>query len=159
MRKLRWLVFAGILAAGALGGFTLRSAWATPPAGLTPTLLAGPVALDEINIVSQTPTHGIMIKTRGEWESRVVHFKIVPGGHFGWHSHPGPVFVTVTTGTLTLYHADDPTTPVHYPAGMGFVDYGDTHFAGNAAATGDVQVVAFFLTPKGSPIRIDQPAP
>ena len=30
------------------------------------------------------------------------------GSHTGWHSHPGPVFITVTQGTLTYYLYDDP---------------------------------------------------
>ena len=31
----------------------------------------------------------------------------------GWHSHPGPVFITVTQGTLTYYERDDPTCTPH----------------------------------------------
>ena len=153
------VLLGGLLAACVFGGVALQSVWATPAAGVTSTALAGPVVLDEMNIKVETDTHELELKTKGEWESRVVHFRIVPGGHFGWHSHPGPVFVMITSGTLTLYHADDPTTPINYPAGTGFVDHGDVHIAGNAAQEGDVQVVAFFLTPKGAPIRIDEPAP
>ena len=31
-----------------------------------------------------------------------------PGGHSGWHSHPGPVFISVLSGTMTFYESDDP---------------------------------------------------
>ena len=31
------------------------------------------------------------------------------GGTTGWHSHPGPVLVTVKAGALTLVYANDPT--------------------------------------------------
>ena len=153
------LVLAGVLVGCAFGGIGIGVAWATPGAGVTSTLIAGPVALDEINIVSQNPTHGVMIKTRGEWETRVVGYTIAPGGHTGWHSHPGPVFVMITAGKMTISHADDPTTAVVYPAGTGFVEDGsDTHIAGNAG-TSDLKFVAFFLIPKGAAPRIDEPAP
>ena len=53
-----------------------------------------------------------------------MNHRIAPGGHTGWHSHPGPVFVMVTAGTLTKYEADDPDlTPQVYPKGTGFVEY------------------------------------
>ena len=158
MRRVRLKVLlAGLFAACAFGGLAIGIAWATPGAGVTSTVLAGPMALDEIDIVKQTESHGIILKTRGEWESRVVHFTVVPGGHFGWHSHPGPVFVTITAGTLTLVHADG--TSVDYPAGTGFVESGrHVHTAGNAGDV-DVQIVAFFLAPKGAAIRIDEPDP
>ena len=160
MSKLKMkLMLAGVLVAGAFGGIGIGVAWATSGAGVTATLLAGPVTLDEIDLKGESDTHHFKIKTKGEWETRVVHYRIVPGGHTGWHSHPGPVFVMITAGTMTKYEADDPTDAVLYPAGTGFVEgAGDTHIAGNAG-TSDLQFVAFFLTPKGAPIRIDEPLP
>ena len=42
----------------------------------------------------------------------------MPGGHTGWHSHPGPVFVTIQAGTMTFYDADDLTcSPGIYATG------------------------------------------
>ena len=158
-KKTLKLTLAGTLVACAFGGFAIGIAYATPGAGVTATLIAGPVALDEININVKVDddTHA-KIKTKGEWVSRVVHYKIVPGGFTGWHSHPGPVFVMITAGTMTKYEAGDPT-PAVYPAGTGFVEgAGDVHNAGNAGTT-DLQFVAFFLTPAGAAIRIDEPAP
>jgi quercetin dioxygenase-like cupin family protein len=32
---------------------------------------------------------------------------VQPGGFTGWHSHPGPAFVTVAQGTFTYYEGDD----------------------------------------------------
>jgi quercetin dioxygenase-like cupin family protein len=158
MRTVRskvWL--AGLFAACVCGGLGIGVALATPGAGVTAALLSGPVALDEINIVSQNETHGMILKTRGEWECRTVHFTVAPGGYFGWHSHPGPVFVMITAGTLTKVEADG--TVAQYPAGTGFVESaGNTHNAG-IAGTVDVKIVEFFLSPKGAPIRIDEPAP
>jgi quercetin dioxygenase-like cupin family protein len=31
-----------------------------------------------------------------------------PGGQSGWHTHPGPVFISVIEGTMTFYEGDDP---------------------------------------------------
>jgi len=118
------------------------------------------VVLDSMDLKIETDTYELEIKTNGLSDARVVEFRVIPGGHFGWHTHPGPVFVMVTAGTLTLYEADDPTTGVDYAAGTGFVDPGGGHVhdARNEGNT-DVKLVAFFLTPQGTPIRIDAPAP
>src|SRR5262249_33183021 len=110
--KMKWkLLLAGSLVAVAVGGFALRFAYATQGQGVTVTTIAGPAEVDELNITAQSNSHGIKILTRGEWVTRVVHHKIVPGGHTGWHSHPGPVFVMVIAGTLTKYDADDLDEP------------------------------------------------
>jgi hypothetical protein len=50
----------------------------------------------------------------------------------GWHTHSGPVFITVTTGQLTFYELDDPNcTRKVYFAGEGFVDTGNGHIGRN----------------------------
>lgn len=159
MCKRNWkLLAAGVLVAGALGGFALRSAWATPPAGIESALVAGPVVLDAINIGSDGDEAKIRIKIKkGEAECRVVQFRIAPGGHTGWHSHPGPVFVMITKGTMTTYDADGSTAV--YPAGTGFAEgAGDVHIGVNAGDI-DLELTAFFLIPKGAAPRIDEPAP
>src|SRR5215469_4637399 len=130
MIAMRWkLTFAGVLLAGAFGGIALRVAWATAPKGVTNTLIAGPAVLPELHVVQEDPNYGAMIKTRGLSDAVVRNLVIAPGGDTGWHSHPGPVFVLVTAGTGSFYHASDPTfTPTIYDAGSGFVEGGgDVH--------------------------------
>jgi hypothetical protein len=87
---------------------------------------------------------------------------IEPGGHFGWHSHPGPVLVVVKAGSLTTYDADDPTcTGITFPAGSVYIDdgYGDVHIARNEGST-PLEVWATFLdVPPGQSPRIDAPDP
>jgi quercetin dioxygenase-like cupin family protein len=86
---------------------------------------------------------------------------IAPGGHTGWHSHPGPVFVTITAGTMTFYDGDDPTcTPVDYATGDTFIDkgMGHVHIARNEGTT-DLVLYATYLLPVGAPLRTDEPAP
>jgi quercetin dioxygenase-like cupin family protein len=53
------------------------------------------------------------------------HIRITAGASSGWHSHSGPVFVQVVSGTLTLYERDDPIcSPTVITAGNGFVEVG-----------------------------------
>ena len=158
MRKMnlkRMLV--GVLVASAFGGIALSLAWATDGSGGASILTAGPVLLDEIDIKGETDTHEIELKTRGLWECRSVHFHIAPGGHTGWHSHPGPVFVMIEAGTMTLEQSDGSIAV--YPEGTGFVEDPDrVHIASNE---GDIELEfdAFILIPLGAPVRVDEPAP
>ena len=56
-----------------------------------------------------------------------VRFTVEPGGHSGWHTHPGPALFTVSAGTLTMYEADDPScTPELFPAGTGSIEAGSS---------------------------------
>jgi len=88
-----------------------------------------------------------------------------PGGHTGWHSHPGPVVVLVAQGELTLYSGEDPTcTGRTYSAGQAFIDQGQGHVhIGRASETGNTILwVAYFDVPPGQGgqgIREDAPDP
>jgi quercetin dioxygenase-like cupin family protein len=151
------LMLAGVFVACAFGGIAIGIAWATPGAGTTFVHLAGPVALDELDLTGESDTHEIEIKTTGAWVSRVLDFTMAPGGHTGWHSHPGPAFVMINEGTMTLEQADG--TSVKYGPGTGFAEEpGHVHIARNEGTT-PLRFVAFLLTPQGVPIRIDEPAP
>jgi quercetin dioxygenase-like cupin family protein len=153
------LVAGAVLGVVLAGVIALRGAWATPPQGVTGSTIAGPVVLDEIDVKGESDTHEVEIKTRGLSDAYVVHRRIAPGGHTGWHSHPGPVFVLVTAGTTTKYHADPTLAPAVYPAGTGFVEApGDVHINTNEGDT-DVELIAFFLVPLGATPRIDERAP
>ena len=83
-----------------------------------------------------------------------------PGGSSGWHRHPGPVFITVVSGTMTFYESDDPTcSPIVRTAGQTYLDYGDdAHIARNEGTTAAQNLVTYFAPP-GAALRIDEPAP
>ena len=93
--------------------------------------------------------------------TQVVTFQ--PGGYSGWHSHPGPVFFTVRTGTLTVYEGDDPTCkPTVFFAGTGAVEAGtNTHNHMVRNETGSIaEAVVTYLVPVGAnPLRTDLPNP
>src|SRR5688572_12229707 len=50
---------------------------------------------------------GVRIRTRSPVDFVTQEIVIAPGGSTGWHSHPGPVLVTVKSGELKLVYADD----------------------------------------------------
>jgi quercetin dioxygenase-like cupin family protein len=155
----RKLTLAGVLVASAFGASFLRLAWATPGARVTSAVLSAALLLDEIDTKGETETHEVEIKASGQWDMRVIHFHFEPGGHTGWHSHPGPVFVMITAGTLTFDRADDPDNPIYYDAGEGFVeDARRVHLAANEGDV-DLELDAFLLIPRGELPRIDEPAP
>jgi quercetin dioxygenase-like cupin family protein len=85
-----------------------------------------------------------------------------PGGQSGWHTHPGPVFISVIEGTMTFYEGDDPDCqPMVLHAGQGFVD-GHTddhpHIARNETALPAKNLVTYFVPP-GAAVRTDAPNP
>ena len=80
---------------------------------------------------------------------------IAPGGTTGWHSHPGPVLVTVKTGELTLVYANDTSCAGRkYTAGQSFVDRGDAivHTAVNQGSE-NLEFWATYFVP-GAPARL-----
>lgn len=159
-KRILKLMLAGLFVSCAFGVITLRLARATDGVGITVTTLAGPIAFEAIDVRTITPTYFSEIETSGPSDVYIVQVTIVPGGHSGWHSHPGPSFVTITSGTATFYHGDDANhTPNVYPAGTGFVEEaGRVHIVRNEGDT-DLVAVVMQLLPKGAPRRIDEPKP
>ena len=96
----------------------------------------------------------------GASDLHVLSNRIAPGGSFGWHSHPGPSFVIVKSGTATVYFGADPTCRPHrFRAGQGFVDKGlQVHVVRNEGKVDLVTVVVSF-TPRGAMRRIDEAKP
>ena len=160
MNRTSKLTVAGALVAFAFGGVAIGIAWATPGSGITTTIIAGPTQLGEIHLNSESDINDVKIKTKGDSDVWVVHNKIVPGGHTGWHSHPGPSIISVVSGQATEYNSDDPLTPIVHAAGSAFVDEGGdhAHIVVNEGST-DLVLVAFQVLPRGATRRIDVPSP
>ena len=158
--KNRKVGLAGFGVACALGSFVITLAWATPGVGISTTIVAGPTRMEAVDVRTESDINEIEFKAKGSSDLYVVYNTIVPGGHTGWHSHPGPSIVSVKSGTATNYHSDDPNTPNVYPAGTSFVDEGGdhAHIVRNEGST-NLELVAFQILPRGAVRRIDQPAP
>jgi len=102
----------------------------------------------------------VKIKTEGVSDVYVVYNRIAPGGHTGWHSHPGPSIISVKSGTATEYHGEDPNAAIVHFAGSSFVDDGQgAHIIRNESTTDILELVAFQILPSGAQRRIDEPAP
>ena len=79
-----------------------------------------------------------------------------PEGTSGWHTHPGPVIVTVTEGELELVNERDCVTRT-YAAAEAFVDpgQGNVHIASNPSDTDEAVAYATFLgVPDGDPATV-----
>lgn len=144
--------------------------------GLVFPLLAA-VALATPGLVTSAPVHargtleedlivnsksGIHLKTKGSADVVTQQIVLPGGGHTGWHSHPGPVLVTVKRGALRLIYADDATCAgTVYTAGQSFVDRGDeiVHIARNVSATEELEIWGTYLVPgaPGAGFRLDEP--
>ena len=152
-------MLASLMACGALSVTVSRIARATPPTGFTRTILAGPIRLDETHVDTLYPDWKAKLHFQGESDMWLADIHIAPGGDTGWHSHPGPVFVSIVSGVATEYHADDCSQHIHLP-GTGFLEPGGdeaAHDVRNEGST-DLHLYALFIVPAGSPTRIDQPA-
>jgi mannose-6-phosphate isomerase-like protein (cupin superfamily) len=183
----------GVLAVSMIGGAVVAVvASATPPAGVAgPILSRGTVTEDVVigNPVRKTVTRKVKFRVRGERVTRRVKVKvravrkliacsvatpcdtafqqvtINPGGHTGWHTHPGPTFVAVAAGEGTLYHggaAGSGCSGHKYGVGSGFFQPSeDVHTLWNEGSV-PLVVHAMYVLPPGTPstaIRTDQPQP
>jgi mannose-6-phosphate isomerase-like protein (cupin superfamily) len=87
---------------------------------------------------------------------------IQPGGHTGWHTHPGPTFVAIAQGEGTLYHGIAGCPSNKYGVGAGFMQpEAEVHNMRNEGST-PLVLWAFYALPPGTSnaaIRVDQPQP
>jgi quercetin dioxygenase-like cupin family protein len=157
--KVAWTAFAAIVLAGAYGS-TLR---ATPGYLFSgSTVAAG--RFEEIDVKANTNPADVWqarLKTQGQSDLYVQSNVWQPGGHTGWHTHPGPSLIMVTAGTVTAYEGDDPScTPHVYPQGSTFVDPGGghVHIIRNEGAV-EARGVAVQLIAAGATRRIDAASP
>jgi hypothetical protein len=136
----------------------------TPGSGSASTLLGRATFADPtgepFKVKRITGDWHVEIKGKPAIDLAVQSIVFQPGGQSGWHSHPGPVFIQVVSGTMTFYESDDPAcTPIVRTAGQGYLDVGEhAHIARNETAAPAQNVVTYFAPP-GAALRIDQPSP
>jgi len=135
-------------------------AWATPASGFTAVPVVGPSLLAASSTMSHVGDHKAKIKTEGDSDVYVTEITIVPGGHGGWHSHPGPSIIAVKSGEATFYDdCNGAENPQVYAVGAAFVeDAVCVHLLKNE---GDVNlvVVVIQIVPRSTPRRIDEQQP
>ena len=170
VRAHRVVVALSAVAAGALAcsDTTKPKAFSTEKIG-EPSLTAavgfagtpnGRGNLGTFHIKSKAAGYKVDLKSNDNTDIVVTDIVVQPGGHSGWHTHPGPALVVVKTGAITFYHGDDRTcTGTSYPAGTAFIEAGGTVGIARNEGAIPTTLVATFFVPKGSPARLDAPAP
>ena len=89
----------------------------------------------------------------------VQHLRFAPNQAFPWHTHPGPVFGMVVSGSLTYEDAAANTCRDQtYTAGRGFLDPGFGHVHRAIGGPSGAEAYFFFILPPGSETHIN-PAP
>lgn len=84
-------------------------------------------------------------------EVYVQHLSLGANQVFAWHTHPGPVVVTVRSGSL-IYQDAGPNACRNrpYTAGQGFVDPGFGHVHRVIAGPSGAEIYSTFFLPPGS---------
>ena len=103
-----------------------------------------------------------VIQVNNTQETVIQQVIIQPGGHTGWHSHPGPAVVLIKSGQMSFYDGDDPTCTVRtYSAGEAFIDSGQghVHIARNEGSDNLELWVTYFDVPAGGAFRINADSP
>ena len=156
--------------AGALAGVVLiasvvlilnvmpSSAQTPPPPIATEFLTGRAVFTDDVRLKAKIKLDGMKTRVanvRDPSRTVVGKFTVQPGAQFPWHSHRGPVVVTIVSGELTYLAADDCTERT-YAAGTSFVDpgQGHVHTAFNATSDVTVFIATFFAAPAEGPLLI-----
>ena len=154
--RLGLVVLLAVIGAGVYAGSVLATE--TDPNGFAGKTLAKATYGEIFSHVHTVPASwDELIKTKGDSDLYVQQNTWDPstcGGCVpttGWHTHPGPSFVIVTQGSVTVYDGDDPSCTAHvYRANTpsnAFVDPGDGHVhiirdeAGVPAQTITVQLI------------------
>jgi quercetin dioxygenase-like cupin family protein len=147
----------GPLLAGALTVVFAGTVLATPANLFVGTLTSRATLGGDIHF----NTGAVKFQTKGAVDFITATVNIAAGGSSGWHSHPGVVLVSVTTGSITLYDANCVGTV--YPAGSAFVESGDAQgLVRNENATVAASVMATYLVEAGTPnsaLRVDAANP
>jgi len=139
-RVMTWMAgFLGLLLVSI--GYTAIT-WAGPPQGVTATVV-GRATYSRFKVKTTPPESeeehnqgkvslDFMAQAKPGMDMVVRTIDYLPRSTTGWHTHPGPVFINVISGTVTFYEVDDPTcTPRVVTAGQGYVDTGHGHIGRN----------------------------
>jgi quercetin dioxygenase-like cupin family protein len=150
------LTIVGTLAASVAFTTVTR---AEPPSGVTATVLArGTVGAFNVRSDPHGPIADFRAHSAGSLDLVVRQHDYAVGSATGWHSHPGPIFVTVTRGALTYFELDDPCTPHVVTEGHTFVDTGGGHIVRNLSGA-PAQDISVITAPVGGVFRTDLTPP
>src|SRR3712207_2627562 len=78
------------------------------------------VVTRRVRFTYQTVTSLMTCGTSAPCDTAYQQLTIQPGGHTGWHTHPGPTFVAIAQGEGTLYHGVSGCPSHKYGPGTAF---------------------------------------
>jgi len=117
------------------------------PGGVTPVQLARGRLSEEVKV----NFGDIKIQTKGPVDVATLQVTFAKGGgSAGWHIHPGPVFVVIQSGALSVWTEDCEKTV--YGVGSTFFEMGpeESMLVKNESATTDAVVIGTFIVPPGA---------
>ena len=158
-KPLKTTAAIAVLSVLSIGGYVIKLS-AIPATGVHRTLIGrGTYDHFMVNTDTNKVPFQYIAKAQPAIDIEVDTHSFDPLGSSGWHKHPGPVYITVTSGQLTFYEFDDPTCSPHvYKAGQGFVDFGNGHIGINEDSNIPATDVTVAVTYVGGPFRTDLPA-
>jgi Cupin domain len=133
---------------------------ATSPSGTSSSLVGPPATYSPFKVKRQRNDWEVEVEAKQGLTIATQTITFAPGAQSGWHSHPGPVFISVREGTMTFYEED--CTSTVRTVGEGFLDTGShAHLARNESGAPATNVVTYFAPPHtpSTGLRIDQPQP
>lgn len=131
----------------------------TAGVGLAGQLLARGTSDDKFKLKRKNGKWEFDLNAHDPTDVAVQQLTFQPGGTSGWHSHPGPVILQVTSGTVTFYEGDGPCTPLTRTVGQLFIETGEHAHLGRNEGSTVATAVAIVFAPVGSVLRIDEASP
>lgn len=148
MRMKRVLIAAALVSVCGVGAALASHVAQVDPATVPTGFLA---AHNEVDLGQGEYKAVKRIARRRHVDVFVQHARLGANEATGWHTHPGPVFVTVVRGSLTYEdERHDRCRQRTYEAGEGFVDRGFRHVHRAVAGATGVDFYATYILPRGS---------
>lgn len=121
------------------------------PGGVTAVPLARGTLAEAVKVNSGD----IKIQTKGPVDIATLEVTFAAGGSAGWHIHPGPVFVTMKSGELSVWDEDcvkNTYSASETGADDTFFEFGPemSMLVKNESATTPAVVVGTFIVPPGA---------
>jgi quercetin dioxygenase-like cupin family protein len=144
MKRSLWVTLAALLASFAIAGAVFAT---HAPGGVSAVTLArGTLAANVKVNVGDTK-----IQTKGPVDIATLQVTFAKGGgSAGWHFHPGPVFVVIQSGELSVWTED--CVKNTYGVGETFFEMGPeaSMLVKNESPTTDAVVIGTFVVPVGA---------
>jgi quercetin dioxygenase-like cupin family protein len=139
-----WFALPAVALSIAVAGSVFAS---HAPGGVTAVPLARGTLSEQVKV----NLGDIKIQTKGPVDVATLQVTFAKGGgSAGWHIHPGPVFVVIQSGALSVWTEDCEKTV--YGVGSTFFEMGPeaSMLVKNESADTDAVVIGTFIVPPGA---------